>query len=608
MSQSTGGGGPWPSKETNSVKPSPAEEPTNRDDRDRQVLERVAEFCEAYPDLADRRVCETHGRKLRRIVTETEYETVTVDAHDDRPQDDSYQMEELRERRATTWADTVAAFLNAHVKYDGLTARFGNGEGDTFDVALNDSWGIEYNDKQYARARALEREMSGGERPSGIAPPPAWDDPMTAMLTLTASSAPDGDRLAPVDHLDAVHDSFSYDGTRDALRNTMEYHLDLGADDWGYWLQTEPHGVGGDGGLNACHTHIHVAVYLDGGALGPERVGSELERVIDKHVEVCDPAGPGAHDYAGIERYTDSDGCISVNADVSNLGSYLASYLGAGHEEELLDRPVEYIAWGALYWATGRRRTSRAQIVNDAIAADRCAQRHESEFAQQSVAHGEQVVRSDANGPDVVCARCRSGWRIDQSRLDEVPGDGLGDQDDDNHGDHAPDDSLRSRWPSADAAASYSEPLADPDVRKKIQTYIDRCSTEPTFPQVKGALHLADQWDDLARSMLDGENAQPEPESFARASASDEWELQAIVDADGECHSPGGGGVDMVNLRLPNQPIETSLCSISGKSSRLRCECGVAADIADMALHLATHGIDDTTVVREVVSPVSMLP
>jgi len=97
----------------------------------------------------------------------------------------------------------------------------------------------------------------------------------------------------PGDQMDAIHDAFSYGGVRDTLRNVMEYHLDLDPDQWGYWLQAEPHGMGAasksdeDAGPNACYTHIHVGVYFDGGRFDDLRpVASEFERVIDKHLEV----------------------------------------------------------------------------------------------------------------------------------------------------------------------------------------------------------------------------------------------------------------------------------------------------------------------------------
>jgi len=133
--------------------------------------------------------------------------------------------------------------------------------------------------------------------------------------------------VTPGDQMDAIHDAFSYGGVRDTLRNVMEYHLDLDPDQWGYWLKAEPHGMGAasksdeDAGLNACYTHIHVGVYFDGGRFDDLRpVASEFERVIDKHLEVCDPAGWSAHNYDAIDDYLHEDnGCISMNADVGNL-------------------------------------------------------------------------------------------------------------------------------------------------------------------------------------------------------------------------------------------------------------------------------------------------
>jgi len=55
-----------------------------------------------------------------------------------------------------------------------------------------------------------------------------------------------------------------------------------------------------------------------------------------------------------------------------------------GYTGDLLDKPIEYIAWGAVYWSAARRRTSRSQTVNQAIRADRCEQRAENE---ESVLH-----------------------------------------------------------------------------------------------------------------------------------------------------------------------------------------------------------------------------
>jgi hypothetical protein len=378
----------------------------------------------------------------------------------------------------------------------------------------------------------------------------------------------------------------------------MEYHLGLDSEDWGYWLQAEPHGMGGDGGLNACYTHIHVGVYFDGFGLDPPNVGSQLEKVIDKHLEECDPAGWDAHNYEKIDDYTDPDenGCISINPNVENLGSYLAAYNAGSFEEELEERPIEYIAWGALYWATARQRTTRSQTVNHAIEADACNQRAEQpeEIAHQEEEHGESVQWRHAHGPDVVCSHCGSGWAIDQDRIEEpepvefpepTPSSDSGEQ------------SLRERWPSANWAVSVGESLRNTEIRDKVTTYIEIHGADVPVPRLLAQLSISPTKRSLVSDILEGARETP-VESFSNP-VDDGWELVAIVEDDGTEHSPGGGGVDMVNLHLPVQLLleETRLQHDVKSGEHYRCgSCNVAmggnAD-REMARHLVDHGFDD---------------
>ncbi|WP_435066261.1 hypothetical protein [Halobaculum sp. EA56] len=600
-STSEGSGASWPSKETNSV-----ETPTGGSRGDcvpAIVHERVSEFKRKYPDLADLPLSRTHGRSLRRIVTEAEWtdELVEPDAFGE----SAFWTSKIESRKAAPWADALAAFLTAHLEYDGLLARFSNGE-ESFEIPLTDAWGQEYHAKQYARARALERQMGGGERPSGGEAVAAWDRPATAMLTLSASSVPDGDRLPPVDHLDAVHDSFSYGGVRDTLRNAMEYHLGLDSEEWGYWLQAEPHGLGGDPGMNACYTHVHVGVYFDGGGLDAEHVGSELERVVDKHVEVCEPAGASAHDYASIRSYEEeNDGCISVNMEVGNLGSYLAAYMGGSYDEALEERPIEYLAWGALYWSTARRRTTRSQTVNQAIAADACEQRAESDSAGQTASHGDGVRWSEANGPDVVCRCCSSGWAIDQSRLEPPTLDDdlralLPDSPPDRNSDSEP--SLSDLWADARAAGRAGESTESARVRERVTRWLDAHPDADVTPVgLLGRLDLDPAHVELVADLLAGSENESESEGFVRYEGlATKWEIEAIVDADGQEHAPGDGGVDMVALHLPEKRIRecTRLAKPLKKGEIWRCgKCNFATHNAHMmAGHLVDHGLEDPEV------------
>ncbi|TKX53172.1 hypothetical protein EXE45_18740, partial [Halorubrum sp. SP9] len=63
----------------------------------------MTEFATEYPHLADLPLSETHGRKLRRIVTEAEWEKEFVDP--DHPLEDSFAVDSLRSRSAGTWLD-----------------------------------------------------------------------------------------------------------------------------------------------------------------------------------------------------------------------------------------------------------------------------------------------------------------------------------------------------------------------------------------------------------------------------------------------------------------------------------------------------------------------
>jgi hypothetical protein len=596
-----------PSKQTNSVEPSTAD--SDLDEFEQKIHERVTEFVDAYPQLADQPISETHQRSLRRVVTEAEYEDVYVETQ--KESDRNFMTSELQRREAATWADAVSAFLFAHAEYRGLTARFKNQFGETFEIPLMDAWGETYSKKEYARARALEREMGGGERPTGGTSLGQWENPVTAMLTLTASSTPDGSRLPPIDHLDAIHDAFSKHGVRDALRNTMEYHLDLDSDEWAYWSQAEPHGMGAaadndkNPGANACYTHLHVGIYFDRDALAPsislEDVGSELERVIDSHIEKCEPAAFSAHDYTTIDSYVeDSDGCISLNPEVENMGSYMAAYMG-GYTEDLLEKPVEYLAWGALYWSGSRRRVSRSDIVNDAISADACEQRCESSRADQDIPHGERVDWNDGRGADVVCACCDSAWRIDQDRLDPPDDDLDGDLPEPDKGEASHfDRPMADRWPSAKAGGSTGETLKRGQLREKILGFLEETSgSDWSVPEVMGQLGISPRNRAFVEDVLETGATEPESDEFEKpVPVTDDWELDAVIDRDGEEHEPGGGGVDMVPLHLPLKEIQeqTRLSIPLQKAEVYRCrKCGFSTHESEtMAHHFYDHGLKES--------------
>jgi len=481
-------GGSWPSNGTNSVNGENAGE-TGSDGGGGlpSVSERVTEFYEEFGDQAHTVLSESDGQKLRREVTEAdrvEYEVPLKYGGGTVKQ--STEME----RHSLPWGTAAEQFLDRHVSYRDARMRMGKGRPDTpereeFEVSLNDAWGEAYADREYARAKALEREI-GRE----------WEgDYTTAMLTFTASATPDGDPLPPVDHHRSILDTWG-DYTYHALRNRMRA-LGFDRDEWMYWMQGEPHDGDGE---NACYGHVHVAVYVKG-----EVTESDFHGVIDAHVENCEYAGFAAHDYTAADP---DERPISINSDVDNLGSYMAAYAGA-YGGDLLERPIEYIAWGAVHWATNSQRARRSGTANDAIRADACRQRYADPDADQDHDHGEEVGYDDGRGPEIVCAECGGAWGISQeqtlteARCDDAADDGGAEpvEADESGGERGPEERLLGRWPSARSAAAITE-----------------------SGEVVG---------------------------FDRPPT---WEAEAIIRGrgeDAEEHPVGGGGVDMVALNLP---------------------------------------------------------
>ena len=531
-------GGPWPSKRTNSVTADTGgETDADGDGCLPSVTERVREFVREYPERAFAPLSEADGRKLRREVTEAdrvEYEVPLE--HGDGMEQRSAEVG----RTALPWVAAVEQFLDSHESYRDARLRLGKGRPDTpereeFTVSLDDAWGEAYADREYARAKALEREIDR-----------EWGDYTTAMLTFTASATPEGDHLLPVDHLRSILGTWS-SYTYHALRNRMRA-LGYDRDEWMYWMQGEPHAGGGE---NACYGHVHVAVYVRG-----EVSESDFHRVIDSHVDHCEHAGRSAHDYTAEDP---KERPISVNRDVGDLGSYMAEYAGA-YGGDLLERPVEYLAWGAIHWATNSQRARRSGTANGAVRADACRQQFRDPETEQEHDHGERLRHSTGRGDGVECSECGSEWGVPQDetitaarRRDGEAGDSEGVAAGDGSGEPvsgevgSAEEELRARWPSARSAAV---------------TVGDGGAVGYDNPPT--------------------------------------WQAEAVVRGEGEdveAHPVGRGGVDMVPLDLPTDGGRSVWDRPEG--AKFRCEvCNFATyDVATMREHVARHDGDGAEVV-----------
>lgn len=618
-------GGPWPSQ-TDCVTPENGRETgvSSHPEADRDLLpiDRVEEFRREYPELASLPLTEKHGRSLRREVTEADHEPQYVEPV--REWESGHVTYRLRERRAATWADALFAFLDAHQRYEeGMSVRFrghDDGEEIEFEVGLNDSWGEVYANQEYARAQALERQLAGGEHPDGTEIEGEWDNLVTVMLTFTGSSVPGGERLPPVDQFDPVSDSWSYGAVRDTVRNICETELGLESHEWGYLRFAEPHGVGAaasddDPGLNACYSHTHVGVYLDIDAPS-EYIQRAFHKAIDKHLDVCDIAGFNAHNY---KHENEQRRPISVNTDVANMGSYMASYLCTFSSKEveegerpeyvpLIERPIEYVAWASVMWSMNRQRIGRSRVINEAIKADKCAADYRADSVDQDHDHGERLQHRSGYGSEIVCAECGSGWRIDQeaetisetrlaepdpSESEHAPASYSG-----THGscsshdlDHELEESTTQCWETDDplglagslissdgvTSVRWGETPSEAAVRSTVEAYIETHGTDHSIPTLLGELGIDPTKSHIVEEVLNGENsaATVETERLRDTEPDSEWELVAFIDENGEEHRPSSsGGVEMVETHLPvtNLLAETRLKHVGDRGNpKIRC-------------------------------------
>lgn len=246
--------------------------------------------------------------------------------------------------RPISWSRSIGRYREYIEDRDGVMTVFESQDGREARGSKPHRFDPEYSAKQYAKLKDLERGVSEeyGKRLH------------TAMLTLTASGAPDGDPLPPVDHLNGLLSSW------DAVRRSLDRELEdrrycrLGI--------LEPHP--GDGTNNG-YLHMHVAVFVDG------KISAEdFAPVIDTHVRNCDLAERDAHDptaedtisvrHAGADRADETD-----DEQLDELAIYLAEYLGTYGDDDPLDAPEHVQAANALLWSTNRQRWRPCQTAQE---------------------------------------------------------------------------------------------------------------------------------------------------------------------------------------------------------------------------------------------------
>lgn len=280
-------------------------------------------------------------------------------------------MFELQRRVPLTWEEAVDQLLHSYERARKTTLRLqrgyeGHPEHEVFHKDAETSWMTSYHKRYFAELKGWVRETIGGIRPSGGECDGKFENPHVALLTRTASSVPDGDHVAPVDHTEEIRKP--WEGLYHTLRNRLR-SLGFESDEWDYYRKEEPHKSERGGSVNRCYTHEHIMLIVDGPV-----TAENFRPVMEKHIEECEWAGPDAHSTERAVEVLPAD-------EVEDVAAYVASYTGI-KPAGLLERSTEYIAWAATQWAANRKRRTRSNAAGWAATADACKQRFESDKSE----------------------------------------------------------------------------------------------------------------------------------------------------------------------------------------------------------------------------------
>lgn len=302
-----------------------------------------------------------------------------------------------------TWREAVWRWRQYIDESRETASVFENPDGDRVKHSTPNRFVAEYADQQYAKLKDLERGLRDeyGKRLH------------TVMLTLTASTTDEtGDPIPPIDHLEGLLESW------DAVRRAMQRCV--GDRRFERLAILEPHKSG--------YLHVHIAVFVDGVV-----TREQFFPAIESHVENCELAGWDAHDlededtisvqHVGTDRtrwrwyHSIFEGADYERADIENLGSYLAEYLGT-YSGDPLDAPEQQQMADAVLWLTGRQRWRPSNGAQQYMAQEESDEITEWEFV--GVEDGDGEIHEVESGGGVTRIVTR---RVARSSLDSPPPD-----------------------------------------------------------------------------------------------------------------------------------------------------------------------------------------
>jgi hypothetical protein len=272
-----------------------------------------------------------------------------------------------------TWAEAEQRFLRYDREARETENVFQNTEtGETATSAVSHRFQPEYREMWYARFCDLLRATQDN-----------WPVVHTTMLGLTASSTPDGDRQAPVDHWTDC--DASNDAVKAAIRRIKKKYDAVSIE----FVEAHP-----GGGTNDGYLHKHPVIFS-----GRPISDDDLQKVLNAHVNNSPNAEHEAHDLSrSVTRSRVSarkDAEKASEEVIGNLPAYLAGYL-LNYGESLEELPESQLAGAAVMWSTGAQSVRPGQQAREWMRRAEEDEEEESPWILAGVERdGEFIPASD---------------------------------------------------------------------------------------------------------------------------------------------------------------------------------------------------------------------
>ena len=271
------------------------------------------------------------------------------------------------------WDESIEEFIEYDREARKTSQVYENqATGETSTNPVSHRFQPQYREMQYARFNDLLREAQ--DRHSVV---------HTTLIGLTASSTPDGEQLAPVDHW---HDlDRSNDAVKQAIRRIKDQLGDAVAIEF---VEAHP-----GGGTNDGYLHKHPVI------ISGQRVSdTQVRKILNAHVNNSPHAKAEAHDLDQavtrnrVSQRKDAD--LATENVIGNLPAYLTSYL-LDYGKNLEDLPESQRAGAAVLWATGAQSIRPGATAQEWMQRDQEDQETAEEWEMVGVERDGEFIPSD---------------------------------------------------------------------------------------------------------------------------------------------------------------------------------------------------------------------